>query len=513
MILYALTATMDGIALQPGDEIGIFDGGVCIGVGVLSAVLTGSNYLECRVSRDDPGTPAKDGYTSGNPISFKVWNASEDLEVSNVQAVYILGEGIFTSNVTASFNLTARNSIEQTFNLSTGWNIFSFAVEPDNRSLSTILDPLISAGILIKVQDEKGNAIEKLPDPIGWIDNIGQMSIWEGYKIKVTENTLPSFNGHPVTLPLDLSLEAGWNIMGYPVMSWRPALAAFEPLITAGSLLKVQDEQGNAIERLPDPIGWIDNIQTLAPGKGYRVKTSVATTLTINNGGKGESQNEEKTIIKPTHFKPIYKGNGLNHMNIYIKSPMIGGLGVKPGDEIGVFDGNLCVGTGVIDDPNLEYLPVIVSLDDPTTREIDGFTEGNTFDLKLWDRQSGLESKTQNIEIKKGYNKLFEKLGTSVLMVDFETLPYTFLGDAFPNPSTVKTTFTFQLVRESKVRLEILNIMGVLIKVLVDQDMPVGIHKIEWDTRSTTGYRAKAGVYLYRLRLNNFSQTKRLVIN
>ena len=114
--------------------------------------------------------------------------------------------------------------------------------------------------------------------------------------------------------------------------------------------------------------------------------------------------------------------------------------------------------------------------------------------------------------MQKGYNKVFEKLGTSVLTADFEKESYSVLGDAFPNPSTERTTFTFQLGMESQVRLEIYNIKGDLIKVLVDQKMPGGIHEIEWDNKSGNGVNVSSGIYFYRLKLKDFIQTKHLVI-
>jgi uncharacterized protein (TIGR02145 family) len=512
MNLYALTATLDNVALQPGDEVGIFDGDVCVGMGVLTSVLTGSNYLECTVSRDDPDTPAKDGYTSGNTVTFKVWDSSTGAEVSYVQAVYVSGAGIYAAGATATFNLSAITSVAQSTNLTSGWNILSFAVKPNNMSMMAIVSPLISAGILIKVQDEKGHAIERLPDPIGWVDNIGQMSLSEGYKIKVSTSTPFNFSGQPLSTQLNVSLDAGWNIIGYPFMISQPALAAFEPLISAGSLLKVQNEQGNAIEKLPDPIGWIDNIHNLLPGKGYKVKTIINTSLAINNAGKGDFQNYEAATIKPVHFKPVYPGNGLDHMNIYLKNSTLEGVGLKAGDEIGVFDGIHCVGAVVIEDPNLEFLTVMVSFDDPTTKEIDGFTEGNTIDLKLWDTQSGIERKSKSAELQKGYFNVFEKLGTTVLSVDFAKESFNVLGDAFPNPSNDKTTFTFQLATESQVQLGIYNINGSLIKLLIGQKMPAGTHRIVWDNRAANGTKASSGIYFYRLKLNDFLRTKQLVV-
>ena len=514
MNLYALTAKLDNIDLQPGDEIGIFDGDVCVGTGTLTQILTGSTYLSMVVSKDDPDTPAKDGYTPGNTISFKVWDSGAGKEVSNAQADYVSGSGIFSVGGTASFNLNAVTSITQDISLTAGWNIMSFAGGPDNMSLSSIVNSLKVAGTLVKIQDEKGSAIEQLPAPIGWVDNIGLMKVSEGYKIKVSANTTLSVTGKPVTLPYDIDLSTGWNIMGYPSMSSQAAMAAFQSLINSGTLLKVQDEKGSAIEQLPAPIGWVDNIHTLAPGEGYKIKVSAATSITINNSAKGEYENTEfVTLSKPSHFKPAYTGNGFDHMNIYLKEATNGGAGLQPGDEIGVFDGGVCVGSVVVEDPDSEYIMVTASFDDPTTKETDGFIAGHNFTLKLWDRQTGVESNTKDEQYEKGSGNLFERLGTSVLMADFDPMSNISFGYAYPNPSTEKTTFTFEVAGETDVRLEIFNMRGDLIKVLVDRQMPGGVHHIEWDNRSDNGVRSSSGIYFYRLILNNILQTKQLILN
>ena len=67
MNFYITSATVNGADMQVGDEIGIFDGDECVGVGVLTEVLTGSNPLSIKASKDDTDTPEIDGYTVGNP--------------------------------------------------------------------------------------------------------------------------------------------------------------------------------------------------------------------------------------------------------------------------------------------------------------------------------------------------------------------------------------------------------------------------------------------------------------
>ena len=417
--------------------------------------------------------------------------------------------------VVVTLTQLAPAEVTQDIGLTAGWNIFSCAVEPDDMNMMTILNPLITAGTLVKVQDENGNALEQLPPPIGWINNIGLMGVSEGYKIRVTAATTLSVTGLPVSLPYNIPFDAGWNIMGYPSMSPQPALTAFNPLITAGTLVKVQDEDGNAIEQLPPPIGWVDNIHNLNPGEGYKIRTSISTSLDISNpAGKGEYISGFSSQTQPSHFRPSFQGNGLEQMNIYLTNLTPGAATLKVGDEIGVFDGPLCVGAAVVDDPTSPYFMVKASLDDPETSAKDGFSEGHRFEIRIWDNTSGTELKAQKVGIEKGYSDLFEKSGTSVLNASSDMIPGNVLGDAYPNPSSEMTTFTFTLAEEAKVRLELVNAIGNTVKILMDQSLPAGSHRIEWDNFSENGKKAAAGIYFYRLRINNtILRTKILIIH
>ncbi len=513
MNLYALTAILDGNDLQPSDAIGVFDADICVGVGILTEVLTGSNYLGIKVSQDDPDTPEIDGYISGNSITFKIWDASQRKEVSHTEAAYISGEGIFKVGESASFNLEGINTVNQLIDLTGGWNIFSFSTIPDDLSLRTIVDPLIVSGTLIKIQDEQGNAIEELPSPIGWIDNIGKMKLSEGYKIKVTENTSLNVIGVPVSSSQDIALVAGWNIIGYPFLSTQDALTVFDPLITAGTLLKVQDEQGNAIEELPSPIGWIDNIKNLKSGEGYKVKTTINTTLTINDAGKGNQLIQNYTLPQAVHFKPVFTGNGLDHMNLYVINHAINGPGLNPGDEIGVFDGDICVGASIVNEQNQNCIAVNASLDDPTTKNRDGFIEGHPFSVRIWEKREGIKTQSSTINVLNGYTIYFSKNATSVMTVDLKEVSGSYLFDAFPNPSDHITTFEFNTAEECHVRLEIINSLGNLVIILVDEILPEGVHTLEWNNRTASGIKAIPGIYYYRLTTNGSSMTKSLVIN
>jgi len=107
MNFYITLATVNGVDMQPGDEIAVFDGDDCVGVSVLTEVLPGiKGYLQIICSRDDPDTPEKDGFTIGNSASFRLCINSGTEIVTNVSVVYTSGSGVFSASGTAIAQLS-----------------------------------------------------------------------------------------------------------------------------------------------------------------------------------------------------------------------------------------------------------------------------------------------------------------------------------------------------------------------------------------------------------------------
>lgn len=91
MNIHPVQASVNNINFQSGDEIGIFDGDICIGVVVLTSDLgdlKDTKVIAGSVGADDPATASKDGFLTGNTISFKIWDASERVELTNIDAAY-----------------------------------------------------------------------------------------------------------------------------------------------------------------------------------------------------------------------------------------------------------------------------------------------------------------------------------------------------------------------------------------------------------------------------------------
>ena len=103
MNFYVMSATIDGEDLQAGDEVAVFDEGLCVGVGVIS---NPGSLLSFVASKDDPVTAETiDGYREGNQVIVKVWDASAATEITDINISIVSGELIFNAGKSLWFNM------------------------------------------------------------------------------------------------------------------------------------------------------------------------------------------------------------------------------------------------------------------------------------------------------------------------------------------------------------------------------------------------------------------------
>ncbi len=86
--LFLAEATINDVNMVGGDEIGIFDDNVLVGVITLTQVCTPDNQFENTLLAFSALEGGNQGYTPGNNISLKCWDASEQLEVSEFEIVF-----------------------------------------------------------------------------------------------------------------------------------------------------------------------------------------------------------------------------------------------------------------------------------------------------------------------------------------------------------------------------------------------------------------------------------------
>lgn len=162
-----------------------------------------------------------------------------------------------------------------------GWNLFSSWVRPVDSELKQVFTPLILEGALIRVQDDAGHTLEDLGNLGGWTNAIGDLAYTEGYKVRVSRGSQLEIRGGRASLPLDIPLVAGWNILGFPIDVPVDAILLVKPLLERRTLVKMQDERGNSLEDRGVFGGWVNHIGDCLPGKAYRINVTTAEVLTI----------------------------------------------------------------------------------------------------------------------------------------------------------------------------------------------------------------------------------------
>ena len=101
-----------------------------------------------------------------------------------------------------------------------------------------------------------------------------------------------------------------------------------------------------------------------------------------------------------------------------------------------------------------------------------------------------------------GNNDIYsQRLAMGGGAVDVPELPPSPLSlAAAPNPMTTTTTLRFSLALPQRGRLEVLDLTGRVVRVLLEeQDLPAGTRAVLWDGRDRAGALTPAGLYWVRL--------------
>jgi subtilisin-like proprotein convertase family protein len=75
----------------------------------------------------------------------------------------------------------------------------------------------------------------------------------------------------------------------------------------------------------------------------------------------------------------------------------------------------------------------------------------------------------------------------------------TTLGPNVPNPFNPRTEISFHLAHSGQTQLSIFDVRGMLVRRLLDENLPAGPHGVVWDGLDRTGRAVSSGTYFYRL--------------
>jgi hypothetical protein len=264
------------------------------------------------------------------------------------------------------------------------------------------------------------------------------------------------------------------------------------------------------------PALTINTIGSMRPGQGYQVYLSGAGTLTYPANAtftplsaltKIQSLIAGTSELVPKHYK-VMNGNTGSNATLLVKTQE-----AKDGDEIAVLSASkVVIGSGVVKSGQ-----VVVALwgDNTLTPDIvEGAKDGENLTLALWTNAvqtekhlkvtaltDALVNKDEGTTLQYKENQVL--IATTKIAVD---IPKEFmLSQNYPNPFNPSTIVEFGVPVDSKVKVEVFNILGQLIAVLVDEVRNAGYYKVTFGSSNMP-----SGVYFYRMTAGSFVQTKKM---
>ena len=367
----------DGLTLAAGDEIALFaSDNLCAGVGVWDG-----NNLAITAWGDNAQTRAKDGLANGESIQLRIWNQSDGSEYDNVDAVYTVGDGIYSSNsIHRIGELDFNPTVEQVVSLAQGWNMISSYAVLNPANLETVLTEVDDALVIMKNNEGQVYA------PSVGINNIGDWNSDEAYQLYMQETVSLTLHGEMIDISTHtIALPAGWSMI--PFYATVP-MAIEESLASLDNALVLVKNNGGQVYLPADGIDQIGNMQ---PGEGYQLYLDAPATLAYPQAGFATTR--QHSSMPPTHFTDCTTRTGNNATVVILQDAglTVNGQALVTGDEVAAMRSNdaQCVGVAVWTGENIAL--TVWGDDMQTVDEVDGLAMNEALQFRVWQQATDSE--------------------------------------------------------------------------------------------------------------------------
>ena len=282
----------------------------------------------------------------------------------------------------------------------------------------------------------------------------------------------------------------------------------------------VKDDEGRVY--IPDPdLDYhrrppFDNIGTLTPGRGYFlgfVDDEEYQFEGWHDWPQWENENlppDPKSIPPQTASGSHFQHNRYTHWSfpVVIDTVDMAVCSLAVGDEIGAFDGEMCVGATVYTG-EFPFVVVCWQDDKATPMILDGYIPSNPMSFIWYDASAnaeielalppGIEAIGEDDPVAPTHSGfgcgLYARRQFTIGIAQVTQLPTEFkLCQNYPNPFNSITVIPLELPQRSRIKLEIFNIQGQLLGMPYETIYNPGWHKISWDAS-----KLPSGIYFYRI--------------
>ena len=101
----------------------------------------------------------------------------------------------------------------------------------------------------------------------------------------------------------------------------------------------------------------------------------------------------------------------------------------------------------------------------------------------------------------------------SLLTAESEIVPFDFeIYQNYPNPFNPVTSLRYNLTEDGLVNITIYDMMGRVVKTLVNSSQTAGYKSIVWGTVDDRGHSVSAGLYIYSITAGNYRANKKMIL-
>ncbi|MFH2050118.1 MAG: FlgD immunoglobulin-like domain containing protein [bacterium] len=483
--VYCGDVRINGNIPEPGSVIKAYDpDGVLCGMDTLEYVdrCLWQKFGFMPIYHDDIYSDLDEGAEEGDTITFTI----NDVEVSNSPTV------IWTSNGD-SYEVCDFYTC-QYIHLNEGWNLISwnrdFAITSED-----MVDMLGGTECVEVILSFDQGALSYDPELIQYSTLMG-LDHHFGYWFKMNCEADLEICSDKV-FPWDLiPIYEGWNLVPYWLTETLPVEDALASLNYV--LQVVYGYDGGANIYIPDDVA--STLHDMSPGFGYWVKSGINGYL-IYPGWNGPFYPEGDGVPKTITNSEIHTTN--YWLSVYGSEIKIDGDPISNGSQIEFTNeaGEIC-GSGIYSDGILRFTPVY-GRDEISKAANNELSESYTItinDQRVYPALYWTEN-GDRIEI----SELFSSSS--------ETLPEKYnLSQNYPNPFNPSTSIDFALQKSNRIILEVFNITGQKVKILLDDYREAGNYSIQWDGTDNNDNRVASGMYLYRLTSGDYAECKKMML-
>ena len=261
----------------------------------------------------------------------------------------------------------------QSIDLIVGYQFISTCVETEDTDMLVVLENILNDNLDF-VRNSGGTVLRKIGP--NWVNGIGDWMTTEGYLFKMLGDETLEFSGIEVVSSTPINLVSGFQFVSYLPTEAIDALYAFDGVI-GDNLDYIRNSNGEILRKIGP--NWVNGIGDATPGEGYLVKMFADDVLVYNIPVKSTLSNLTPKVIE--HF--VFEGGNAADpvYTMYVS-------GLKIGDEVAVYDGDVFVGSTIIRSDNKfeNSLPLFSTL----TNE-KGYKAGNDISIKVWDNENQME--------------------------------------------------------------------------------------------------------------------------